>query len=224
MLDVVSATRLSEREFWQRSALGQSLVRLGFDDEISTRISYENSRSLSSIYNEAIAAPDAAELIVFVHDDVWIDDIFFSQQIQAGLETFDVIGVAGSKRRLAGQPSWAFINTAFDREADEHLSGRVAHGPTPFGSVSCYGHVPAQCQLLDGLLLAARSSTLQRSGVTFDDRFQFHFYDLDFCRTATRLNLRLGTWPITVTHQSGGSFGSEQWQMAYAEYLAKWSE
>ena len=43
-----------------------------------------------------------------VHDDdVWIDDIFFSQRISEGLQTFDAIGVAGNRRRVRNQPAWA---------------------------------------------------------------------------------------------------------------------
>ena len=58
----------------------------------------------------------------------------------------------------------------------------------------------------------------------FDERFPFHFYDLDFCRSARANGLRLGTWPITLTHQSGGRFGIPEWRKAYADYLNKWHE
>jgi hypothetical protein len=36
--------------------------------------------------------------------------------------------------------------------------------------------------------------------------------------------LRLGTWPICLTHQSigEGSFGSSQWNEKYRAYLRKW--
>lgn len=32
--------------------------------------------------------------------------------------------------------------------------------------------------------VAATRSTLKKAGVLFDPQFEFHFYDLDFCRTA----------------------------------------
>jgi hypothetical protein len=41
----------------------------------------------------------------------------------------------------------------------------------------------AEC-VLDGLLLAARSETLLSNQLTFDERFDFHFYNMDFCRQA----------------------------------------
>jgi len=41
----------------------------------------------------------------------------------------------------------------------------------------------------------------------FDERFGFHFYDLDLCRQAEQRGIRTGTWPISVVHESGGNFG-----------------
>ena len=71
---------------------------------------------------------------------------------------------------------------------------------------------------------AAKRSTLNGRGVRFDPRFTFHFYDMDFCRSARERGLRLGTWPICLTHQSTGAFGSEGWLKGYESYLAKWGD
>ncbi|NTV99117.1 MAG: hypothetical protein HGA70_08135, partial [Chlorobiaceae bacterium] len=94
----------------------------------------------------------------------------------------------------------------------------------PFGLVSNYGAVPAECELLDGVLLAAKKSVLTASGCLFDEGFDFHFYDMDFCRTARAKSLKLGTWPVSLTHQSGGNFGTEKWLESYRNYLDKWGE
>lgn len=105
-----------------------------------------------------------------------------------------------------------------------NLSGAVSHGKQPLGGVASFGPAPAECELLDGALLAARASRLRDAGVRFDPTFDFHFYDMDFCRTARRAGLRLGTWPICITHQSGGAFGSEAWTRRHADYRAKWPD
>jgi GT2 family glycosyltransferase len=84
--------------------------------------------------------------------------------------------------------------------------------------------VPADCELLDGVFLAARKSALLGNEVLFDSRFDFHFYDLDFCRSARQRGLRLGTWPICLTHQSKGAFDSERWIEKYHAYIAKWGD
>jgi GT2 family glycosyltransferase len=221
-LEIISATRLAESDFWQKSALGNSLRRLAYDQVLKPRISFSNNRGLPLVYNEGIAAAEPESIVVLVHDDVWIDDYFFTDRLRDALAAYDVVGVAGNRRRVAGQPAWAFPDTRFQWDEPVNLSGAVAHGPYPFGAVSKFGTAPSACELLDGVFLAARKSVLSTAEVTFDPRFEFHFYDLDFCRTARQRGLRLGTWPICLTHQSGGAFGTESWRRSYARYLEKW--
>lgn len=221
-IEIVSATRFSEGDFWDKSPLGVSLRRIGRDPRVAARLAFSNRRGLPEVFNEAIQAPENAEILVFMHDDVWIDDFFLADHVIGGLERYDVIGIAGNRRRVPGQPGWAFVNTRFIRDEPGNVSGAIAVGEQPFGSVVFFGSVPAECELLDGVFLAARKSTLLSRKVLFDPRFDFHFYDLDFSRSARARGLRLGTWPICLTHQSQGSFGSEPWQKKYLLYLEKW--
>lgn len=224
MIEIITATRLTENDFWNTSALGISLRRLGYDDRFFACIFFENKLGLSEVYNSRIAAADGGDILVFIHDDVWIDDYFFVDRIIEGLQTFDVIGVAGNRRKVENQPAWAFVDTDFTWDDKANLSGAVAHGSTAFGNVSFFGAVPADCEFLDGVFLAAKKEELICQGISFDTRFDFHFYDMDFCRTARQAGLRLGTWPICLTHQSGGAFGSKQWHDKYQTYLAKWQD
>lgn len=224
MIDIVSATRLSERDFWNASALGLSLQRLEHDRRFVPRLTFANQRGLPEIYNARIVAGDSAEMLVFIHDDVWIDDYFLANRIIDGLRSYDVIGVAGNRRRLRGQPAWAFVDANFTWDDRAHLSGAVAHGKQPFGAISFFGPAPADCELLDGVFLAANTAALKAKGVLFDPRFDFHFYDMDFCRAARRQGLRLGTWPICLTHQSGGAFGTPKWQQKHLAYAEKWKD
>lgn len=224
MIEIVSATRRSEDEFWSASALGLSLRRIGFDNRLRPRIAFANRCGLPEIYNARIDAADGADRLVFVHDDVWLDDYLIGDRIINGLRSFEVIGVAGNRRRVARQAAWAFVDDAFAWDAREHLSGAVAHGAQPFGEVTWFGPSPAPCELLDGVFLAANAVALRRTGVRFDPRFAFHFYDMDFCRTARAAQLRLGTWPICITHQSGGAFGSAAWREVRAAYRRKWPD
>ena len=221
---IISATRLSESEFWSSSPLGCSLRRLNRDSRLIPGISYDNSRGLPELYNKQIVAPDTPDILVFIHDDVWIDDPAFVDRILEECDTFDIIGVAGNRRRLAGQPSWAFQDTSFRWDDKEQLSGRIGHGPHPCGKVTEYGEAPAACELLDGLFLAARRKVLLDNGICFDPRFDFHFYDLDFCRTAREKGLRLGTWDVKLTHGSRGPVGGPEWAVNYQRYREKWGE
>jgi hypothetical protein len=223
VINIISATRLSHDDFLVEAPLGASLKRLAFDKRIYARVAFENRTSLSEIYNLSIDYPKAAEILVFIHDDVWLDDYFFAERIIAGLQNFDILGIAGNRRRLPRQPSWCFTGQMSDKfiwDVRENLSGAVAHGTAPFGRVTNYGPVPAQCELLDGVLLAARRDTLRSKGVRFD----FHFYDLDFCRSARAAGLVLGTGTGALTHLSQDAFGSADWQRNYEIYLEKWGE
>lgn len=221
-IEIVCATRLAEKDFWLKSALGLSLRRIPLSDGIRATIAFENRLGLPTIYNRRIADPTAGEWLVFVHDDVWIDDIYLAEAVVEGLQHYDVIGVAGNRRRVDAQPGWAFVDEKLTWDEPAHLSGRIAHAAHPFGQLSVFGAVPAECELLDGVFLATRRSTLAKHGLAFDSRFDFHFYDLDFCRSARLRSLRLGTWRISLTHQSKGAFATPGWAAGYRAYLEKW--
>jgi GT2 family glycosyltransferase len=223
MIEIVCATRLSEHDFYEKSALGISLKRLSFDRRLVPRITFNNAHGLPIVYNKGISAANDESVLVFVHDDVWIDDYFLSDRLTEGLQTYDVIGLAGNRRRVKNQPVWSRVDK-LTRDDSANLTGAVAHGETPFGKVYFYGAVPADCELLDGVFIAAKKTVLLSKGVIFDPRFDFHFYDLDFCRSARKCGLRLGTWPICVTHQSLGNFTAKQWTDNYEIYLSKWHD
>jgi GT2 family glycosyltransferase len=224
MIEFVSATRMDRDAFWEKSALGTSLRRLEPDERWVPRVAFENRRGLPEVFNERIGAESDHDILVFVHDDVWIDDYFISDHLVEALDEFHVVGVAGNQRRLPNQPSWHAVDMQFTWDARENLSGGIAHGAQPPAPVNLFGETPAECELLDGVFMATRRKTLHEHGVLFDPRFMFHFYDMDFCRTARLRGLRLGTWPICITHQSVGVFGSPEWRASYARYLEKWRD
>lgn len=221
-IKIVSATR-GDKSSFARTPLGQSVQRIAALDTICLCITFQNTRGLPEVYNEAINSGADDEILVFIHDDVWIDDYWFTKRIEEGLRLFDVIGVAGNTRLPDEHVAWAFKNPSMEWD-HPHLSGRVAHGNSPFGTISVFGDAPKECNLLDGLFLAAKCSTLKKNHIRFDENFQWHFYDLDFCRSASAAGLKLATWPITLTHTSGGSFGSQSWQSALRQYKQKYPE
>ncbi len=220
-LEVVCATRMSEHDFWEKSALGKSLCCFAHDPCIVTRISFENSRGLSEVYNESILAPHAHEILLFVHDDIWLHDYFLVDRLIDSLEDFDVVGLAGARRRSDQQVAWFSSGNNLVPDL-QFLSGVVGHGESPFNGARYFGPTPAACELLDGAFLAARKQTLRDNDVLFDPRFDFHFYDMDFCRTARQKNLKLGTSRISVTHQSLGNYDTPAWRQKSQLFLEKW--
>jgi GT2 family glycosyltransferase len=219
---IVSATRASTGEFEKQTALGGSVQRLAHDSRFGAHVVTSNKRGLPLVYNEAIDSFDDDAILIFLHDDVWIDDYFLIQRVIEGLQQFDVIGLVGNRRRLPEQPSWGFATPDLKWDDGEHFTGSIGQGSQAAGPVHSFGPAPAECEILDGVFLAAKRSTLIQRGVRFDPRFEFHFYDMDFCRSARQAGLRLGTWPICVTHQSIGKFGGPDWRSAFNAYLAKW--
>lgn len=197
--------------------MGTSLARFSRDGRLRPVIAFENTTGLPELYNRAIDASADNDILVFIHDDVWIEDFFFVDRVIEGLKNFEVIGLAGNRKRWAEQLVWA----AHDK-LEHTLSGAIAHGDAPLGSVSMFGPIGAKCELLDGVFIAARAVTLRTKKVRFDTRFDFHFYDLDFCRTARARGLTLGTFPLAVTHRSHGDFESDGWQANSRLYLEKW--
>jgi GT2 family glycosyltransferase len=227
-IEFVSATRMTREEFWEKSALGRSLLRIDASDHDRwvARVAFENRRGLPEVFNERIQAASEHDILVFVHDDVWIDDFFICDHLEEALHEFAVVGVAGNRRRVPRQPAWAFVRLTDEFVWDEpaNLCGAIAHGPGPFGEVSRFGPTFEECELLDGVFIATRRTTLRERAVLFDTRFKFDFYDVDFCRRARERELRIGCWPIALTHQSQGLFGSASWHAGYAAYLEKWRD
>ncbi len=206
-------------EFVRTSPLAASIKRIAVATLVRVDLRASNALGLSEVYNTALAEAEEDETILFVHDDVWIDDWQVPARLKDALEHYDVVGLAGTRRRVPRQGTWPF-DVDNKTWVTEWLSGAVSHD----GQVSYYGPMPQQVLLLDGLFLAAKVSTLRKANVAFDPQFDFHFYDLDFCRSCEAAGLTMGTWPIAVNHASGGNFGTPEWHRAFEKYLAKWGE
>ena len=223
---LVCATRSSRERFFDETALGRSLAVQRFVQAPELQLFDNNTTGLSTLYNTAIeqAAVQPA-ILVFIHDDVSLTDNFWTERIREALARFDVVGLAGNKRRSPRQPSWAFSTPDMKWDAPEYLSGSVGHGKGfPCDQVTYFGPSGVECKLLDGLMLVADSDRLVQAGVRFDSQFDFNFYDLDFCRQAESKGLTMGTWPISVVHESGGSYSTPAWRTAYEAYLRKYGE
>jgi hypothetical protein len=217
----VCATQETIEGFRFRTALGRwlELYQYPFMD---LRLFPENKTGLPVLYNRALreAAADPA-IMIFAHDDVHLCDFFWPNHILDGLGSFDILGVAGNRRRVPGQLNWHFLDET-TRDDLENLSGIVAHGSGLLpGGVSFYGAPGQEVKLLDGVMLIARSETLLANNLMFDERFEFHHYDMDFCRQAEIKKLRMGTATVSVVHESAGGY-NDGWRLSCAKYLDKW--
>jgi GT2 family glycosyltransferase len=223
---LVCGTRHNREQFFRETALGRSLNLYSHLQQVQLHLFESNSLGLSTIYNIAIEqAKQHPAILAFIHDDVSLCDFFWPERMFEALQQFDIVGLAGNTRRLPQQPAWAFATPDLKWDERQYLSGTVGHGKGfPCNIVSAFGPSGQECKLLDGLLLIADSARLIESGVQFDEQFTFHFYDVDFCRQAEIKGLRMGTWPLSVVHESGGAFGTLAWQDGYRRYLNKYGD
>jgi len=221
---IVSATRCDQANFSLHTPLGRCLQTYSVFG-VKTRIFFENQRSPGACYNEAIdAAEDDEEVLVFARENVSLVDFFWVDKLMLGLSQFDMIGLAGNKRRVSRQPAWSFIDDTFTWDNRANLSGIVAYGDSFPCTLNIYGDVFQPLKLMDGMLLAARKKTFARSGARFDERFDFHFQDMDLCRQFEEKNLSMAAAPIGVIHGGAVEFGGPDWRAGYRTYIEKWRD
>ena len=213
---------MQSEDFAQKSLLGQCLTRQEHQDYNST-IRYGNNEPLAITYNAAIEGSPPDTVLVFCHDDVELGPDNLALQLQEALARFDVVGVCGNQRLQRGQVAW-WINPKNDQWDHAHLSGAIRHGTLRHFKTQVYGPTPMPVQSLDGVFIAVRALTLQRSGVQFDPRFTSHHADLDFCRSATEAHLSLGTWPLPLLRANGEMRKGEHWDRSQKIYQRKWGE
>lgn len=220
---IVVATRMSTEDFFRNSATGKSIQKFqNYDAKLE--LFPENTAGLPSVYNKVLDETQGIDTnIIFMHDDIHIIDTNWLERTNDGLSRYPIVGLAGNKNRRPNQPSWFFRNDRFEKDIDENLSGIVAHGKNLDSmGVSYYGKPKQTVKLIDGLFMAIRSAIANENSIRFDQRFDFHFYDMDFCRLAELKNIEIGTWDISLMHESGGGFNSESWRKSKELYFQKW--
>jgi len=229
---VVTATREPADRFVRSTYLGRSLSR--FPAETLPKITVRASNGagdsvalgLPEVYNAALAQAQDDEILLFVHDDVYLHDWFLPQRLMEALAHWDVVGIAGAANPDFRFPSWGLgfdeNLRATDFPPDLIKSGVVNHHDYGVPAPYSFGPTPMRCELMDGLFLAARAGTLRAANISFDTQFRFHLYDIDFCRSCRAAGLTLGTWPIAITHESAGGYDTAMFQEAAERYLSKW--
>lgn len=221
------ASRCEPQWFEQATLLGRSLRQFPESLRPEAYLLLNNkgpdATGLAAFYNQAMDAIEGDALIVFIHDDVYIHDWNLAFTLAQALCFWDVVGAVGACDVPHGQPSWSYeigADGAASLSTQVRRSGSINHFDPVCLRPSIYGEYPLQCDLLDGVFLAADLQNLRRRDVRFDPRFQFHCYDTDFCYTARSRGLRLGTWPLLLTHGSPGSW-DQSWLAAARMLQAK---
>jgi len=166
-----------------------------------------NREGLPKLYNSYITPDIVSEFdcLLFVHDDVFIDDLKCFAKIEEQFKNnIDVVGLAGATTAKLQLPAlWHLMSE------QKNWTGAVAH---PHDDktirVTSFGPVPQRCLIMDGLFLACKPNSLMHKSVRFDEGFDFHHYDIDFCLTCNASGLKMSTCNINVIHQSPGLLDS----------------
>ena len=189
---------------------------------IPTRVFCENTRGLSTCYNEAISDCKQS-FIVFIHDDIYINDMYIFDKLSIAFSNAHVVGLAGADlvNLKDGANGWWHIDRKHQSSCvlHTHKDSRVE---TPiFPPVT---QQLVKCMVMDGLFLGCNVQALKEKQVWFDEQFTFDGYDFDFCLNAREKGLVLMTWAIMVTHCSLGESALEGNFKEVGERLfKKWS-
>lgn len=226
---VVTATRENTiQDFKSNTLLGQSLgIHTYFDIELQCY--NNNTNGLSKCYNDAIKKNiNEDKILVFVHDDIALLDYYWPLRIIESLEKFDISGIAGNIRHEINFPSWAHSHSDGKNviwDDDKNLSGCMLHSDTwPPKIVTVYGEPHKEVVNLDGAFIACSTKTLRNFNLTFDEQFEFHFYDADFCKAAHKKKCKLGTFPLALMHSGKGRMDTLEYRTGYLKYNEKWSK
>jgi tetratricopeptide (TPR) repeat protein len=178
-------------------------------------IGIHDARSMCEACNRG-ARQGRGEVVVFAHDDVELVAPDFAARLLDRLETFDVVGVAGTSR-LVG-PAWVAAGPP-------HVHGQVGYRAAgdrievvAFGLAAA---VRGGIQALDGCFMAARREVLAE--VPFDEQSfpGWHLYDVDFSLSAWLAGFGVAVCAdLLLIHQSRGRYDA-QWQHAANAFVAK---
>jgi hypothetical protein len=222
---IVTATRHSKpREGNRHFILQASLDDFPYQN-FDLKTHYENKAGLPRLYNEALVDDiDNYDIILFVHDDVYIDDLKCFHKIREKFNAgYSVVGLAGATEATVKAPAlWHLMSE------QKNWSGAVGHPSAVENSVhvTSFGPVPQRCLILDGLFLAIDCSKFRDNLVKFDEQFTFHHYDIDFCLQCNAAKHKLTTMNINVLHNSPGlsNINNPDYTMSQAKFLKKYGK
>lgn len=211
----IIATPLSMEEFKQKSAINIYLDKMGY----TATVFPENKEGLSKIYNSVLNEDNRGKRLIFVHDDVLIEDIFLFEKLDLAFEKFDIVGLAGAKTCDLNAPMKAWHLMA----PQDSFVGEVAHSKNGINWTTVFGQTPSRALMIDGLFIAVNTDKLLDTNTKFDEDFDFHHYDMAFCLNANKNKVKVGVYPIRVVHFGlGDSMNTMEWTTSANKFSNKY--
>lgn len=235
----VVATRRSEDEL-QSMPIYRTLftgITIPKNILVDCKIAFRNGDGLSKVYNSVLNGDSVKmyDYVVFMHDDIWINDVLVFDKISDAANSFGLIGVCGGKgweaqsdeskpniwtiaSRNAGMSG--FMIHSCDKSMLQNSKSTTYRGKVLFASN--YGDCPAPVLTIDGSFMCMTRGAIE-SGLRFDERFSFHFYDMDVSFSAFVGGIKAGTSAICLTHESlGASVAQTEFMESQKKFLEKW--
>lgn len=235
MIKLVSVTRQTHAE---KTLIFKSfeLLKKISDDDTSYEIITNNTDPLSVVYNRVLDLASGNDRLIFVHDDVMIEDVCIFEKLKASFETFNIIGIAGMAGPVKMDPPvlWHLVGPAKNRRGEVSNFLMCLHdlksldfytfdvysiprATTSFGTTCC------SVSLIDGVFIGVDVGALKSKNVRFDEDnpASFHFYDLNLCVDAINNGLTIGISPIRIVHCSPGLTESSMDWLSGQDYIIK---
>ena len=222
----ITLVTASQKSKIEDTWLGQSIAQFDPKFALFHKVIFygDNKQPLSLLYNQAIDSSrnDNADIIIFVHDDVYINCSDFIRRVIKYTQMYTVFGLAGTEKATIKEPAlWHLMG------GRENLRGCVAHGlyTTEYGYTS-FGHLPARALLIDGVFIGVNLKTLPES-IRFDENIpsKFHYYDLCFSLDCSLNKVVVGVGDIPIVHKSPGLSGvSAEWIAGQQYFLSKYKK
>jgi hypothetical protein len=185
----------------------EKLHKLYSESEFDVRIIKDNKKGLSEVYNSYITEEYKNNILVFMHDDIEINDLFLIEKLNES--PYVVTGLAGSKTCDLSKDKLAWHLCC----KKEDMMGEVAHKKNNFIWTSVFGPTIGRVLIIDGLFISINVEEILKTNARFNEKFKFHHYDMAFCLNCNKQKVKVGVLPITVVHHGlGDSMLTQDWE------------
>jgi GT2 family glycosyltransferase len=170
-----------------------------------------NAIPITQVYNNALNMMRTDESIkgntdfaFFVHNDVNFELGDAVRRLVEVKDKYDLIGFAGTKKAKISQVPFTWFTGSIPYPDERY--GRVIMQETrqeSFYNSNNPDVKDTRVALIDGLCMILNRSIIE-SDMMFDTRFNFDFYDSDFCLECLKRKFRIGVIVLPVFHLSTG--------------------
>jgi len=220
LLIATCTTAKTDQEFHTRPISESLKKHYESNSNIEFYIFKDNKKGLSTCYNEIINDPtNKNKTVLFVHDDVVLEDLFLYEKLINS--PYSITGLAGAKsfNKASDKLAWHLCAPR------DHFVGEVAHVKDNNVWTTVFGPTKSRALVIDGLFISCKVNDLLEKNLTFDENFDFHFYDIAFCLRANQQKVSCGVLPIRVIHHGlGDSMLTPQWEEANKKFKQIYSK